>query len=424
MFSWRSSDNQAPDDEQEHQESSQENSSQLSSFNFAQANVQVQPTAAPQMKTFLIKKVGDVTERTISFNHHQCKQAFEKACKMYKVPKEKYVLHYALRQSDGKSRRMTISLDEFVEEQCTSFYRTCEEYSQLLLEEVVVSNARAMKPHERLFKAIMTKNFTVDKRFYDTLAEYPAQLCEKFVEKRRYLNLLLGRECGNFLNHGYFLCHLKGCQKLIKLGAFCNISLIITHFRQHSKDGNEHCGVLLRRHDHLIKGSKAHNWKKVYDLPNEIRELNGAKDKFGKSLEVNLDGMFFFVEKGLKFKGAHLLVDTEIVVKLAKGDMTALDSTEIPSTSKRIEQSFYARKASKLKKKAASTTEIQAIPDEIPGGSGDAGEPDPEIDDEDDTSANLISDSDDDEDIGKRNRKRKSNHLISPDDDEEEEDEE
>ena len=279
------------------------------------------------------------------------------------------------------------------------------------------SDSRAM---ERLFKTIMTKNFTVDKRFYDTLAEYPAQLCEKFIEKRRYLNLLLGRECGNFLNHGYFLCHLRGCQKLIKLGSFCNISLIITHFRQHSKDGNEHCAVLLLRHDYLTKGSKAH--KKVYDLPTEILELNGAKDKFGKSLEINIDGMFF-VEKGLKFKGAHLLVDAEIIAKLAKGDITALSSPEIPSTSKRIQQYFYARKASQLKNKAASTTEIQAIPDEIPGGSGDAGEPDLEIDNEDDTPATLISDSDDDEDIGTRNKKRQSNHLISPDDEEEEEEE-
>ena len=282
------------------------------------------------------------------------------------------------------------------------------------------SDSRAM---ERLFKTIMTKNFTVDKRFYDTLAEYPAQLCEKFIEKRRYLNLLLGRECGNFLNHGYFLCHLRGCQKLIKLGSFCNISLIITHFRQHSKDGNEHCAVLLLRHDYLTKGSKAHNWKKVHDLPTEILELNGAKDKFGKSLEINIDGMFF-VEKGLKFKGAHLLVDAEIIAKLAKGDITALSSPEIPSTSKRIQQYFYARKASQLKNKAASTTEIQAIPDEIPGGSGDAGEPDLEIDNEDDTPATLISDSDDDEDIGTRNKKRQSNHLISPDDEEEEEEEE
>ena len=161
------------------------------------------------------------------------------------------VLHYPLRQSDGKSRRMTV--DEFIEEQCISFYRTCEEYSQLILEEVVISNARAMKPHERLFKTIMTKNFTIDKMFYDTLAEYPVQLCEKFLEKRRYLNLLLGRECGNFLNHGYFICHIRDCQKLIKLGAFCKINLIIKH---------EHCAVLLRRHNHLIKGSKAYNWKK------------------------------------------------------------------------------------------------------------------------------------------------------------------
>ena len=90
----------------------------------------------PPMKTFVIKKIGDVAEKTISFKEEDCKKVFEKACKMYKVSTEKYVLHYPLRQSDGKSRRMTISLDEFVHEQCTSFYRTCEEYSQLILEEV------------------------------------------------------------------------------------------------------------------------------------------------------------------------------------------------------------------------------------------------------------------------------------------------
>ena len=116
------------------------------------------------------------------------------------------------------------------------------------------------------------------------------------------------------------------------------------------------------------------------------------------------------------------MVDEEIITKLAKRDITALSSPDIPSTSKRIHQSFYARKASQLKKKAAST-EIQAIPDKIPERNDKLGEPDPdpvEIDDEDDLPATS---GDSDGDIGKR-KKKKSNDLFSSDDDEEEDEEE
>ena len=401
LLNWRSSGNDNQETSDQHQHQQQPVSSQLVAFNFSRANVQVQPTVTPPSKTFLIKKKGDVIEKTITFYLGDCNKVFEKACRMYKIiTKENYVLHYPLRQADGTSRRMTLSMDEFIEEQCTSFYRTCEEYSLLLLEEVIVSKARPLKPHECLFKTIMTKNFTVDDRFYATLAEHPVQLCEKFLEKRNYISLLLGRECGNLLNHGYYLCHIRGCQKLIKFGSFCNLTLMISHIRRHSKDGNECAQTLMRRHCYLTQDSKQ-NWKKVHHLEKEIDQLNQS-ELSQQSLAVNTSGMFF-VENGLKFKGAHLLLDVEIVFKLAIGDKSALNLTDIPSTSKQI-QSFYTKKselAFKSQTKAKSADSKAQVDEELPGRNSNGEE----------------SDGDEDEDVNSAKKKNKSICLSSSDED-------
>ena len=73
---------------------------------------------------------------------------------------------------------------------------------------------------------------------------------EMFFLKRDYINLILGKECNNFLSPTHFFC---GCQKNMLLGGFNKITTIIKEMRHHAKNEDQSCKVFMRRHNHMIK---------------------------------------------------------------------------------------------------------------------------------------------------------------------------
>lgn len=377
-------------------------------FDFSRSNEQVLPATPAASKTFLIRKEGDVADRTITIHNNEKGNSFAKMCQIFKVCMDKYNLQYTLRLADGKARIITITNDDFVGEQCGAFYNTCKEYSLLTLKkkENEPSNARLMRPGERLYKTVMTKTFTVDERFYELLGESP-QLCEQYLEKQKFVSLLIGRDCSNLLNHGFFKCHINGCYQLIKLNAFCNLSQIFKHFKKHSSKGNTCAKTLLRRYSYLTRET-SHNWRKIQDLDIELEELS---NKFveGHSLTVDVRGKFY-VDKGMKFNGAHLMLDIGIVKKLALNDLSVLRSPEIPSTSNRV-QSFYGKKAAStfFKKKSSKSSNEVTFVEEVPGSSVIT-----QVDSDED------NDNDVDENLSVHNiKKRKLNELTSSSDESE-----
>ena len=113
-------------------------------------------------------------------------------------------------------------------------------------------------------------------------------------------------------------------------------------------DLNVCCQTLLCRHKYLTAGLPGrHNWRKVHHLADEIAELNQQMLE-NQTLAVDTAGKFF-VEKGMRFQGAHYMLDIDIVSKLSKGDVSILSSTEIPDTTHQA-QSQYVRKAQDLHK--------------------------------------------------------------------------
>ena len=250
-------------EDQETTSSSVDESAKLLSFDFSKASAPTQSGHAPQTKTFVIKRKGDITQTTVTFYATAMGSAFDKVCKLFKIEPKNAILHYPLRMADNTEIKMTITMNEFTSDQCVALYRTCEEYSLLLIEEIVVaSSARLKRIGECLYSTTITKNFTVDGNFYEMLSENP-KLCQDFLDKRDYVCLLLGRSCNNFLNPAHFLCHVKGCGALVKLGSFLNLSLMLSHFKKHSKEGNLCCKTLMRRQHYLIRDHEGHNWRKV-----------------------------------------------------------------------------------------------------------------------------------------------------------------
>ena len=90
-----------------------------------------------------------------------------------------------------------------------TFYLTCEEGSKVI---VIPSSKktkppRDYRPTEYGYNTIVGSTFAVNRDFYEYLQEN-LNVVEKFILKREYINLILGKECNNFLGPTHFLSPL------------------------------------------------------------------------------------------------------------------------------------------------------------------------------------------------------------------------
>lgn len=72
----------------------------------------------------------------MTIHSNEAAQSFNKVCDMYKMKKEDCTLIYPLRLSSGQIKEMIITYNDFFEEQCKSFFKTCEELSSLITKKV------------------------------------------------------------------------------------------------------------------------------------------------------------------------------------------------------------------------------------------------------------------------------------------------
>ena len=121
--------------------------------------------------------------------------------KKYLLPilKKKVLLHYPMRSSSGECEVVTIVNDKFLQKSLKIFYQSCEEWSKLIVEIVPTNSNRPLNPQEQLFRTVITDKFAVDKNYYEFLRER-LEITESVLWKRRYICLVLGLPCLNYMN--------------------------------------------------------------------------------------------------------------------------------------------------------------------------------------------------------------------------------
>ena len=291
-----------------------------------------------ERKWFKIQRQGSLHVQTINVDVKDVYDVFNKICKMLKLEDkmDKVLLQYPQRnETVGLPDAITIAKDDFIEESLMTFYLTCEEGSKIIVVLDEENKARDYRTVEYGYNAIVKKTFTVDLRFYQYLEENP-DIAEKYLASRKYINLILGSNCMNYLNPAVYLCHIKGCEELVKLGSFNNVSKITSHIKKHSADNNVCCKAIIKRHNSLTKieetsletsskkKKKRKAWIPVIDFESAMAKLNaevGEADTNNKN----------FIEQGTKtkFKGQYWMVDLDILEKIVKRDQEALSSVAI-----------------------------------------------------------------------------------------------
>ena len=303
---------------------------------------------ASRLKRFLIKlKTGNEVsmETCITIDKNFLGDVFEKVVKKYHIKKnlEDLVLYYPIRVSNGGTREVAVMNDEFAAENIETFYLQTPEMSSLTVEQVSqVNESRPKTPAEILYSTTIGKYFSVDKKFYELLVSHKS-LTDKFFLRRKYLSVVMGRKCQNLLNPAHFICHIRGCESVLVLGAFSKLTLIKRHWKDHciKEDlGKESCSNLFRRITYLEKKCKGDVVVAGRDVENVVDELEQAEFE-GVSLKI-VPGNHLYIEEGTKFSSRHLLIDHNVLSKILDGNPQALD--DIPKTIS--VRSFAGRKRS------------------------------------------------------------------------------
>ena len=199
--------------------------------------------------SFNVKLKGSALVHIMSWAASEVIDIFKDICEKLDIQEDGVIIQYPLREEDGDAPAIiSIVNDRFVAKTLKAVFGTCEEFSTIIVDlPPSKSSSRGYRPCEMLYNTIIKKDFTVDVRFYELLLEHPDTV-EKFLTKRLYICLLLGKDCLNFVNPAVFICHIPGCQKLEKLGSFNNISRIIHHSKEHVQKKNQCAKTILKRH--------------------------------------------------------------------------------------------------------------------------------------------------------------------------------
>ena len=346
---------------------------ELPQVDLSRASSRNRTTETLARKWFKVQLKGTLQVVTVEINATEIDDAFSKICTRVKLVKNKNaVILYPQRTVQGVDE-ISIENDEFLKESLMHFYLTCEEGAKLLVTAEEDSSVRDYRPNEYGYNTIVRSTFTVDKRFYEYLQEN-VWIVEQFLAKRKFINLILGKDCMNFLNPAYFLCHIKGCEKLIPLGSFNNVSRITNHIKTHSAQGDTSCKTVMRRHKFLTKTATQHNttqssdessethahtdkdkkkkkakaWISVIDLATEMQKLESAIDPASElPLEADITNKNFIEpDTTASFKGKHLLVNLSVLQKIVLHDTDALSSAAIHGVLNRNRiESYYTKVA-------------------------------------------------------------------------------
>ena len=218
------------------------------------------PKNALVRKWFKVQKKGTLQLMTVTIEAADVENAFAKICTKVKVDPVGASFVYPLRTSEkGTHDDITVENGEDLNDSLMTFFLQCEEGSKLIINppKVLVEKTRDYRPTEYGYNTIVGPSFVINRHFYEYLQENHI-VVSKYLQKRDYLNLILGRVCQNFLSPSHFYCPIRGCkQELLPLGGFNKISTIVAHMRDHSRKGDSFGKRFLVRHQHLLKNERA-----------------------------------------------------------------------------------------------------------------------------------------------------------------------
>ena len=133
---------------------------------------------------------------------------------------------YPLRNKNGDPEHITVNAWEpCLTDALELFY--CQTESHALLE-VDVSSKRPKRPPRKseTDKKAMQAHGTIDKKMYQMLIDNP-NIAEALLLKRKYIAKLLGdKDAVNLLNPTRYLCHVQGCDIILHLKSYSNLSSI------------------------------------------------------------------------------------------------------------------------------------------------------------------------------------------------------
>ena len=152
-----------------------------------------------------------------------------------------------------------------------------------------------------------------------------------FLKKQLYIGTLMGdSEIVNMLSGTHFLCHVRGCERLIKLKSFNNLSSITEHWGNHATGTppDESCKILIKRHNFCKSKNQHHPWQCEMKA-DDLEELDDGCMSIRKLMRGRLA-----VRRDMEFNGRYLLLDKDVLNKIVARDPTALSKLPKDSQTK------------------------------------------------------------------------------------------
>ena len=339
---------------------------ELPRVDLSQASTRNRAETTLEHKWFKIQLKGSLQVLTVNVDAAEVGTAFTKICGKLNVDEVGAMMVFPQRTQSGGMDEITVINDDYIHEALMNFYLTCEESSKIIVIPYTkkANPPRDYRPTEYGYNTIVGPTFAVDRTFYEYLQE-KLDVVEKFFHKREYINLILGRDCNNFLSPTHYLCPLRGCEKEVPLGGFNKISTIVKHMRTHSVKGDQFSKTFMRRHNHKLKSSnnqgqsstptetvstgtkkakkakKDDCWVRVLDFEAELLNLDEEVEP-----ALTRNKLFIDPETTGEFnKGKHLMVDMSIMRKILMRDGDALAMLEKGKTVQTGINSFFGKAA-------------------------------------------------------------------------------
>ena len=312
-------------------------------FDFSNSNKRIAPSLAEALdqKQFSIRRAETPFSSTIVLSKHHIGGIFEKIHKKFNMRKgelKKMALQYRLPLSNGRGKTMYVFNDSDAEENLSAFYTQMPEMSvyPVVVHLMKRTSQERDRTREKIYKALMVKNFSADIKFYNLLVEN-LDIAIKFRNARDVVSLMMGRHCQNLVSPGHFRCHITGCQSFFVLGSFSKLSLIKRHWSDHAVDEPQGPGNDLTRRFDFVKSKGGAKWLYGATFEERLANLNGSSLN-GKPLTI-VEGSYLYIDSDTVFKGKSLLVKDEILNAILEGDTDAL--SKLPKITTRTMKSFF-----------------------------------------------------------------------------------
>ena len=277
-------------------------------------------------------KTGLQTRAPLSFRRDETSQIFKRVASRFDIKENNLVLTYYVNLPCGRKVKYEIVKLQDINEMKRSlemFYVQTEDMA-----EVAVSEVRGLKrkkrPVEELFDRFK-KHHVIDRKLYKDFISQ--DIARKYLQSLSLIRVVLGSvKCMNFLNPGYYFCHVPGCPRPeVLLRSFNNLKSIDDHWKYHEDLNKCHdaSAVVLRlRYDYLHKRRIGSDEAKMQEL---ITDLESRKTVRNKSLAISA----LMVNKRLVYKDSQFssrdrLIDEEVLKKILLGDNRAIELVREP----------------------------------------------------------------------------------------------